>query len=186
MPSTSTPESGSSRMRIFGMGSSASASSTRCNSPPESVPTRLSMSASPWYVRQGTPKPFPAWPLSGAETRGGWQMQQVNRSDHAHGVAAVKGRALRHIADAQLLPRLSGGLMEGDFALVLPLAQNGTDKRGFARAVRADQRDHLAAVHMQVDIVQDASRRRYGRTDARSSGSRRVRSRPRAGADVES
>ena len=45
--------------------------------------------------------------------------------------------------------------MEGDFSLIFPLAQNGTDKRRLARAVRADQRDHLAAVHMQVDIVQD-------------------------------
>ena len=45
--------------------------------------------------------------------------------------------------------------MEGDFSLIFLLAQNGTDKRRLARAVRADQRDHLAAVHMQVDIVQD-------------------------------
>ena len=45
--------------------------------------------------------------------------------------------------------------MEGDFSLIFPLAQNGTDKRRLARAVRADQRNHLAAVHMQVDIVQD-------------------------------
>ena len=45
--------------------------------------------------------------------------------------------------------------MEGDFSLIFPLAQNGTDKRRLARAVRADQRDHLAAVHMQVDIVQN-------------------------------
>ena len=32
---------------MFGIGSSASASSTRCSSPPESVPIRLSISASP-------------------------------------------------------------------------------------------------------------------------------------------
>ena len=60
---------------------------------------------------------------------------------HAHRVAAVKG--------------LAGGLMEGDLPLVVALAENGADERGFARAVRPDQRDHLAAVHVQVDIVED-------------------------------
>lgn len=73
---------------------------------------------------------------------------------HAHRIAAVKGRALRHVADAQLR-LLAGGLMEGDLPLVVALAENGADERGFSRAVRPDQRDHLAAVHVQVDIVED-------------------------------
>ena len=45
--------------------------------------------------------------------------------------------------------------MEGDLPFIFPLAQNGADERGLARAVRTDQRDHLAAVHMQVDVVQN-------------------------------
>ena len=45
--------------------------------------------------------------------------------------------------------------MEGDLPLVVALAENGANERGFARAVRPDQRDHLAAVHVQVDIVQN-------------------------------
>ena len=89
-----------------------------------------------------------------AQERGALEDAAGEKVHHAHGVAAVKGRALRHIADAQLR-LLAAGLMEGDLPFIFPLAQNGADERGLARAVRTDQRDHLAAVHMQVDVVQD-------------------------------
>ena len=104
-------------------------------------------------VRKAGQNFFPHGPCR-AQKRGALENAAGKKIHHAHGVTAVKGRALRHIADAQLC-LLAGGLMEGDFSLIFPLAQNGTDKRRLARAVRADQRDHLAAVHMQVDIVQD-------------------------------
>ena len=89
-----------------------------------------------------------------AQERGALEDAAGEKVHHAHGVAAVKGRALRHIADAQLR-LLAAGLVEGDLPFIFPLAQNGADERGLARAVRTDQRDHLAAVHMQVDVVQN-------------------------------
>ena len=71
----------------------------------------------------------------------------------ADGIALVEGRALGHIADAQLFRAAAGG-REGDLALVLPLAQDGLDEGGFARAVGPDEGHDLAAVHMQVDMLQ--------------------------------
>ena len=46
-PAMSTPEDGSSRMRMSGSRWMASASSTRCSSPPESAPSRRSASGRP-------------------------------------------------------------------------------------------------------------------------------------------
>ena len=45
--------------------------------------------------------------------------------------------------------------MEGDLALVFPLAENRADERRFSRAVGTNQRDNLTAVHVQIDIVQN-------------------------------
>ena len=73
---------------------------------------------------------------------------------NAHRVAAVKGRALRHVADTELRLRAVGGV-EGDLALIFPLTEDGADERRFARTVRADERDHLPAVHVQVDVIQN-------------------------------
>ena len=42
--------------------------------------------------------------------------------------------------------------MEGDAALIVPLAENRADERRLSRAVRADERDHLAAVHVKAYV----------------------------------
>ena len=34
-------------------------------------------------------------------------------------------------------------------------ARNQVDQRGFSRAAGADQRQHLAGLHIQIDVVQD-------------------------------
>ena len=68
-------------------------------------------------------------------------------------VGGVKRGALRDVADAELFLAAIGGV-ERDLALVFPLAEDGADERGFARAVRSNEGDHLAAVHVQIDIVQ--------------------------------
>ena len=60
-----------------------------------------------------------------------------------------------NVADTGLfapLPRLG----EGNHALVFPLTQNGFQKGGFARAVGADDGDHLAAVDVKVHVLQNA------------------------------
>jgi hypothetical protein len=77
--------------------------------------------------------------------------------EHAHGIAAVEGRALRHVADAQLARAAPRGV-EGDAALVLALAEDALEKRRLARAVGADQGDDLPAVHVQVHVVEDRVR----------------------------
>ena len=45
--------------------------------------------------------------------------------------------------------------MEGDLALVFPLAENRADERRFSRAVGPNQRNNLPTVHVQIDIVQN-------------------------------
>ena len=41
------------------------------------------------------------------------------------------------------------------FAGVRQFAEHRAQKRGLARAVRPDQRDELAAVQVQVDVLED-------------------------------
>ena len=55
----------------------------------------------------------------------------------ADGVGRVERGALRDVADAELFLAAVGGV-ERDLALVFPLAEDGTDERGFARAVRSN------------------------------------------------
>lgn len=95
---------------------------------PKACPMRLSMSASPCTFARHAQHLF----LHGfcrAQERGALEDAAGEKVHHAHGVAAVKGRALRHIADAQLR-LLAAGLVEGDLPFIFPLAQNGADERG--------------------------------------------------------
>lgn len=64
---------------MFGIGSSASASRTRCSSPPDSAPMRLSMSASPWTFSRHA-RTFSRMAFVGRRKAGRRKMQQVNRS----------------------------------------------------------------------------------------------------------
>ena len=64
---------------MCGIGSSASASSTRCSSPPDSAPMRLSISASPWTLeRHFSTRPRVAF--DGGKNAGPPPTQQRNRS----------------------------------------------------------------------------------------------------------
>ena len=76
--------------------------------------------------------------------------EQVHDADR---VGGVKRGTLWDVADAELFLAAIGGV-ERDLALVFPLAEDGTDERGFARAVRSNEGDHLPTVHVQIDVVQ--------------------------------
>ena len=89
MPSTSTPDSGSSRIRMLGRGSSARASSTRCSSPPERVPTRLCISSVPW-TRSRHSATVCRMDLDSPRKAGRRLMQQANRSSTLTGSLGSK------------------------------------------------------------------------------------------------
>ena len=66
-------------------------------------------------------------------------------------VRRVKGRALRHVADAKTgLLAIRG--MEGELALIFPLPENRADERRFSRAVGPNQRNNLPTVLSLIHI----------------------------------
>ena len=70
-------------------------------------------------------------------------------------VARIEAGALGHIADAGLQV-LTGGGLEGDRAAgAAHLSENALEERTFARAVGADQCDQLAAVHVEIDVIEN-------------------------------
>ena len=135
----------------MGIGSNARASSTRFAAG-ERADTLVHQALS-MHARQARLHLL-AQRLSRAQKGGAAADTAGEKIEHRDGVRRVKGGALRHVADAKLCLLAVGG-MEGDFAFVCPLPENGADKRRFSRAVRTDQRNDLPAVHMQVDIVEN-------------------------------
>ena len=74
---------------------------------------------------------------------------------NGHGIAGIKGGGLGDIADAGRLTVAHTGGGEGDNAVILPLAQNGFQEGGLACAVGADEGRQLAAVHVQIHILEN-------------------------------
>ena len=89
MPSTSTPDRGSSRIKMLGMGSRARASSTRCSSPPERVPTRLCSRSTP-CTRSRHSQIEDSMALLIPQKAGRLPMQQVKRSATSKGSPGSK------------------------------------------------------------------------------------------------
>ena len=85
------------------------------------------------------------------------QLGHVAQEGAAAG-AAVEVHPLRHEAGAAADVEVVGGaIVDGHLAAVgMEKADDARHQRGLARAVRADQAEHFAGLHLEIDAVQHA------------------------------
>ncbi len=149
LPARSRPVVGSSSTSRAGSGISACASSTRCRSPPERLPSVLrSLPASPSCSSlsldllalgsRDAKKHRPALRRHGHEI------------EHRDRQAAVEVERLRHVADDFAFAPL-----DADAPRVRHLAEQRAHERRFAAAVRTDDAVDRAGRHLEGHVLQD-------------------------------
>ena len=148
--STSTPAVGSSRNRICGSCESALAISTRRFMPPDSVMILLSL-------RSHSDRSLSTLvDVAGIGRLA--EQSAAERHRRPYGLERVGGELLRHEADHR-----AGGAVVGDD--VVPVDRDASlrrlddpaddaDERRLAGAVRAEQREDLAAADVEVDVLE--------------------------------
>ena len=188
-PSISTPDRGSSRIKIWGSGSRAMARSTRWSWPPDRPPMGLSSRSSPW-TRARQRATSSRWRLGTGRQTGQRVTAAAKKSSTLTG-SPGQSWGLGHIADEGRVPgrrgerwprrtagRRAAGRGEGDGAGVWHLPQDAAEQGGLARPVGADEGGDLSAVEVEGHILQDVLPLGCGPTGPPASGSRR-RSSPR-------
>ena len=149
MPPRSRPVVGSSSTSSDGCGIKACASSTRCRSPPDKLPSlRAELAGQPQSLER--PLDLRAPRPRHAEKHGPALGRHRHEVTHRDRQALVEIERLRHVADDFVVVPL-----DADASCVRHLAEQRPHERGLAAAVGADDAMNRAGANLEAHVLQD-------------------------------